>query len=211
MIEIKQVSKIYKNCHALNDISLTIKEGEFISILGESGSGKSTLLYLIGGMIYPDKGNVLFDEVDIYKMSEQDINEFRKKRVGFVFQQFHLLPYLNVHDNIKLGCNSSEDIKGISDILLKFNLIEKKNNYPFQLSVGEKQRVAFSRAIISDPDIILADEPTGNLDEKNGKVMLEHLKDFNSKGKTVILVTHDKSAASYAAKKIQLTDGKIKN
>ncbi len=215
MIELKNISKIYRTnkgqFYALSDISMQIDEGEFIAICGSSGAGKSTLLFLAGGMIKPDEGFLFVDGKEIYKFSEKERNNYRKTNIGFIFQQFHLIPYLTVFENIKLGCNSHDDVQNIADLLKKCSLENKATQYPSQLSVGEKQRTAFIRAIVSNPEIILADEPTGNLDPENSRIIMNLLKEFNWMGGTVLVVTHDKETRDYAKRSIMLDNGKLLN
>lgn len=211
MIEIKNISKQYtrgsKVFSALQDINCTIVKGEFCYIVGPSGAGKSTLLHIIGGLIHPDTGTILYNGNDIYKQSSRNINQYRKNSLGFMFQQFHLMSYLTVNENIKLACYNKKQTENINYYLDKCSLSEMKNKYPSELSVGEKQRTAFIRAIISGPELLLADEPTGNLDPGNSKILMSLLKEFNDKSGTVILVSHDSGMADFANRKILLEKG----
>ena len=213
MLEIRNITKIYtKNgsrCEALSNVSLKVEKGDFVAIVGPSGSGKSTLLHAIGGLRKPDSGEVIYNGNDIYSLKNRAANQYRKRSVGFVFQQFHLLPYLTVFENIKMAENNEPDNKSIEDYLEKCSLATLRNKYPSELSVGEKQRTAFIRAIISSPDILLADEPTGNLDPGNSKILMSLIEDFNSGGGTVLLVSHEADAANYASHKIRLLSGKL--
>lgn len=213
MIELKNISKAYKKGNesfsALRDISLEISKGDFCTIVGPSGSGKSTLLYITGGLIHPDSGTVLFNGSDIYGLTDGGLNRFRKENIGFMFQQFYLMPYLTVIDNIKLGCHEKKHTERIEYYLQKCSLSELKNKYPSELSVGEKQRTAFIRAIIGGPEILLADEPTGNLDPGNSEILLSLIKEFQSEGGTAILVTHDQDISEFATRKIMLEKGRI--
>lgn len=213
MIKLENISKIYKTeketFYALNDVSIEIKNGEFLSVLGHSGSGKSTLLFLIGGMIRPDLGELNINNESIYKLQGNRLNKFRRDKVGFIFQQFHLVPYLNVADNIRLSVNTKGNTYKINKLLEACNLKDKARNYPSQLSVGEKQRAAFIRAVVSGPEIILADEPTGNLDPENSNIIMKYLDDYNKKGCTVILVTHDEKVASRASRTVVLKEGRL--
>ncbi len=175
----------------MNDVSFTIAKGDFCSVIGSSGAGKSTLLYVTGGLIHPDSGTVKYNGKDIYRLSRRDINQYRRKHLGFMFQQFHLMPYLTVAENIRLACYDKEHQEKADYYLEKCSLSELKNKYPSELSVGEKQRTAFIRAIISKPDILLADEPTGNLDKTNSEILMSLVKEYNSEGGTVLMVSHD--------------------
>ena len=213
MLEIKNISKVYRKGSeefiALNDVSLRIEKGEYIVISGQSGAGKSTLLYAIGGLIHPDKGQVIYNGTDIYKLKGSLINEYRKKHIGFMFQQFHLMPYLTLLENIRLAFRNNQQPGVIDTYLEKCSLSDLKNKYPSELSVGEKQRTAFIRAIISNPDILLADEPTGNLDPENSKVLMSFINDFHKSGGTVLVVSHDPQLAKYADRNIILEKGRI--
>jgi len=213
MIELNSISKKYKKAAevftALDNVSLKIEQGEFCAVIGASGAGKSTLLYVLGGLIHPDSGTVKYKGSDIYRMSSRDANTYRRKRLGFMFQQFHLMPYLTVEENISLACREKEHREKIAFYLEKCSLTEMMNKYPSELSVGEKQRAAFIRAIVSKPDILLADEPTGNLDSANSEILLSLVKDYNTDGGTVVVVTHDKTIADYSGRSINLTRGKV--
>jgi ABC-type lipoprotein export system ATPase subunit len=213
MLQINNISKSYSKGSeefiALNDVTLRIEKGEYIVVSGPSGAGKSTLLYAIGGLIHPDKGEVLYNGADIYKQNSSLINEYRKKHIGFMFQQFHLMPYLTLVENIRLSCINKQKPEVIDNFLEKCSLSALKNKYPSELSVGEKQRTAFIRAIISDPVILLADDPTGNLDPANGKILMSLVDDFHKDGGTVLVVSHDPQTAKYADRNIILEKGRI--
>ncbi|HEY5509796.1 MAG TPA: ABC transporter ATP-binding protein [Prolixibacteraceae bacterium] len=213
MIEIKNITKIYKKgtaeFTALENVSFNIEKGDYVAVTGASGAGKSTLLNTIGGLIHPDSGEILYNGSDIYKQASRHTDEYRKKHIGFMFQQFHLMPYLTVLDNIKLACYEKHQLDSVDHYLEKCSLTGLKNKYPSELSVGEKQRTAFIRAIISNPDILLADEPTGNLDPGNSSILLSLVEDFHQNGGTVVLVSHDPLTAKYANRKIVLERGKI--
>lgn len=213
MLKINNVSKIYvkgkDKFTALQDVSLEVEKSDFLAVVGPSGSGKSTLLHVVGGLIQPDSGQVLFRGNDVYKMNSKEANRYRTKNVGFVFQQFHLIPYLTVYENIKIAETESERKNGkIEALLEKCALLPLKNKYPSELSVGEKQRTAFVRAIISEPEILLADEPTGNLDPENSRILMTLIKEFNEDGGTVLLVSHEPETTNYATKIITLRSGK---
>lgn len=213
MIELNNISKKYTKAAevftALKDVTFQIERGDFCSVIGPSGAGKSTLLYVIGGLIHPDYGSVKYNGKDIYKLKASESNQYRKKHLGFMFQQFHLMPYLTVEENIKLACYDKKHPEKIGYYLGKCSLTELRNKYPSELSVGEKQRTAFIRAIISKPDLLLADEPTGNLDNVNSEILMSLVKDYNKDGGTVVLVSHDPGIAGYANKSITLNKGSI--
>ena len=213
MLEINNISKRYKKGSeeftALENINLVIEKGDYMAVTGASGAGKSTLLNVIGGLIHPDEGEILFNGRDIYKQKSNMTNEYRKKHVGFMFQQFHLMPYLTVLDNIWLACYGKHQLHSINNYLDKCSLTGLKNKYPSELSVGEKQRTAFIRAIISNPDLLLADEPTGNLDPGNSTILMLLVEEFHKNGGTVVLVSHDPLAAKYANRIITLEKGRI--
>jgi ABC-type lipoprotein export system ATPase subunit len=213
MIAISNISKVYRKGTeefvALQNVSLKIEKGEFISVTGASGAGKSTLLNVIGGLIIPDSGDVLFKGNNIYSQSTQATDEYRKKHVGFMFQQFHLMPYLTVFENIKLACFDKDQLFNIESFLEKCSLSPLKNKHPDELSVGEKQRTAFVRAIITNPEILLADEPTGNLDPENSRILMSLVEDHHKSGGTVILVSHDPLTAQYANRSIVLEKGRL--
>lgn len=208
MIKIKNITKRYRRgtaeFTALENFSLSIQKGEYIAVTGPSGAGKSTLLNSIGGLIHPDSGEILYNGRDIYKQNSKFTDEYRRKHVGFMFQQFHLMPYLTVLDNIKLACYEKAQFDKIADYLERCSLTGLKNKYPSELSVGEKQRTAFIRAIISNPDILLADEPTGNLDPDNSRILMSLVEEFHQKGGTVVLVSHDPLTTKYTKKVIVL-------
>src|SRR3989338_4019975 len=221
MIRLDIVSKSYKideetTFYALKDATLEIKQKEFISIIGPSGSGKSTLMHLIGLLDKPSQGELIIQNKKISKLDDDQISSLRNEFVGFVFQQFNLIPKLTVLENIllptiyarkKLDYNPTE--KAI-ELLKKFGLFEKRNTYPNKISGGQQQRVAILRALIMEPKLILADEPTGNLDSKTGKGIMELLKLLNEKEKlTIAVVTHEVDIASYAKRIINVRDGKI--
>lgn len=218
MVEIKEITKKFSskknNVVALNKVTLKVEKGEFVLIKGESGSGKSTLLFTIGGMMNPTSGNVKVNDKDIFSLSEKERGNYRANEIGFVFQSYHLLPYLNVYENIMLPdelattkINQEDVLKITEELGIKDRLYHK----PSELSAGEKQRVAIARALIINPSVILADEPTGNLDEKNTIEVMDHLKAFQQKGGTILMVTHGNLADSYASRIIELDKGKLIN
>jgi putative ABC transport system ATP-binding protein len=218
LIQLHRITKEYFSGQemvlAVNDVSLKIDLGDFVTVMGPSGSGKSTLLYLLGGLSHPKQGRVLIDEIDIYSLSIEQLADFRKEYIGFIFQSFHLVPYLNVLENVliplTIGDSSKiEKFENASRILEKVNLYQKKKRLPNQLSGGEQQRVAIARALVNYPPIILADEPTGNLDSYTSKEIMELFQRLNEEGQTIIMVTHDRNNQNFAQHFITLTDGKI--
>lgn len=213
MLEVRNLTKKYKKGSeiftALDDVSFDIGKGEFMTVTGHSGSGKSTLLHTVGGLIHPDSGCVRSEGNDIYSLGTKETDEYRKYKVGFIFQQFHLLPYLTVYENIRMACHNERQVKRITRYLDECSLTGQRDKYPSELSVGEKQRTAFIRAIISDPELLLADEPTGNLDPENSRVLIDLISEFNRKGGTVVLVSHDQPAIQYQTKSLKLQKGKI--
>jgi putative ABC transport system ATP-binding protein len=213
MLEIKNITKIYKKSAevftALEDVSFEIRKGDYVVINGESGAGKSTLLYTIGGLIHPDSGTILYNGENIYSKNNKYLDRYRKKEVGFMFQQFHLMPYLTLIENIRLACSEKSHLGSVNNYLEKCSLTELKNKYPSELSVGEKQRTAFIRAIISDPEILLADEPTGNLDPENSTVLMSLFEEYHKNGGTVVLVSHNPDSTRYSNLNITLERGKV--
>ncbi len=219
VIELKDVWKIYKSGEvetvALRGINLDIKKGEFISIMGPSGSGKSTLMNQIGALDTPTKGDVYLKGHNIKHLSENSLAQIRGKYIGFVFQRYNLIPTLNAIENVMLpmifqGVEFDRRLDVATSLLKKVGLEKRINNRPTEMSGGEQQRVAIARALANNPDVILADEPTGNLDSKSGGIIMEMLKELNEKeGKTIVLVTHDKKVASFGHKIVTIKDGRI--
>jgi putative ABC transport system ATP-binding protein len=213
MIGIEGVEKSYGENRILKDLNLFVPSGKFLSIMGRSGSGKSTLLNLVGGMDRPDRGRIIIGNEEISGYSEERLTLYRRKRVGYVFQFFNLLPNLTAQENIEMPLllNGVSGYEGkIIDLMDSLGLGGKESSYPHQLSGGEQQRVAICRALIHDPDIILADEPTGNLDSNTGHAILALLREMCEKrGKTLLLVTHDLAVAQYGEEILKLQDGKL--
>ncbi len=214
-LEVKNLHKNYKSkvdLHVLNGVSFTAKAGDFIALKGISGSGKSTLLTVLGGMLHPDSGEVLLNEADIYSYGQNETNKIRAEKIGFLFQQFHLVQYLSVRENIlapTLAVNTLDAEKKAEDLIQKFGLAARSEHKPSELSTGEMQRCAMARALITSPAILLADEPTGNLDDENSGVILDALANFAQDGGIVIMVTHDSRAADKASRVLSISEGRI--
>ncbi|MBO4687052.1 MAG: ABC transporter ATP-binding protein [Clostridiales bacterium] len=200
---------------ALNDVSLTINKGEFVAIIGASGSGKSTLLHMLGGVDRPTSGTVLVDGKDIFKQNDEQLSIFRRREVGLVYQFFNLIPVLTVVENITMPVmldHRKVNQERLDELLELLGLKERKDFFPNQLSGGQQQRVAIGRALINAPTILLADEPTGNLDSKNSQEVVELLKYSNQKyNQTTVLITHDENVALQAKRIITIQDGKIRH
>lgn len=210
------LTKIYGNgdneVHALSHVSLDIEEGTFVSIIGSSGSGKSTLLNLLGGLDRPTSGEVIVDGKSIFEMRDEELTIFRRRKIGFVFQNYNLMPILNVYENIVLPIEldgAKIDEAYVERIMDMLKLSEKRYAMPNQLSGGQQQRVAIARALAAKPSIILADEPTGNLDSANGDEVMRMLTDLNAEGTTIVMVTHSMPHAQYATRIINLFDGQV--
>lgn len=216
---IENVTKIYQNgtisIPALKEINLSIEKGTFNAIIGRSGSGKSTLLNIMGGLESPSTGRVMLNDTDLAKLNDSSLAAVRRKKLGFVFQAFYLLPEFTLYENVLIPSFLDEqeiDTDFIEYLLEKLNIQSKKNNYPAQLSGGEQQRAAIARAVSICPDLLLADEPTGNLDNKSGGEVMDLLKSLQKEiGQTTIMVTHDLDLARQADRIIMLEDGKIKD
>lgn len=214
-IECRAVQRLFHSpsgqVTGLNGMTLQVQAGEFVAIQGPSGSGKSTLLLTLGGMLRPTGGHVLFENRDLYALSPAERTQFRARNIGFVFQLFHLIPYLSVRENILIGqtvpnpdlCRSAEAL------LEELELTHRSRHFPATLSAGERQRVALARALIKKPRVILADEPTGNLDPVNAERVFRHLGDFRKSGGTVIVVTHGQDARGFADRTLFLNNGRI--
>lgn len=218
IISLKKVCKNYKIgdsiIQAVCNADLDVKKGDFIAIVGPSGSGKSTMMNLVGALDLASEGEIFLEEENIEKLEESELAQIRGKKIGFVFQTFNLIPTLTALENISLpmvfqGYSKEERVERAEQILKDVKLIHRKDHLPNELSGGERQRVAIGRALANDPEVILADEPTGNLDTKTGLEIMELFKSFNKKGKTIILVTHNLNLIKYARKVLKLQDGKI--
>ncbi|NEZ76021.1 ABC transporter ATP-binding protein [Clostridium botulinum] len=215
LLEVKSISKTYGSgeaaVHALKDISFYVPKGEFVAIVGESGSGKSTLLNMIGALDMPTSGKVFIDGKDIFSMKDSNLTIFRRRNIGFIFQNFNLIPELNVEQNIifpVLLDYQEPDKKYLEELLTVLNLKERRHHLPSQLSGGQQQRVAIGRALITRPSLILADEPTGNLDTQNSSEVITLLKEAARKyQQTIVMITHSRSIAQTADRIIQVSDG----
>jgi putative ABC transport system ATP-binding protein len=204
MIACKQVTKRFGAVTALAPFDLEVTAGEFIAIKGASGSGKTTLLLTLGGMLRPSDGTVSFDGEDLYSQSSTARAEYRATEVGFVFQMFHLVPYLGVEENVRLAMRNGAMTQRPRELLEQFGLGHRLTHTPGELSAGERQRVALARALVNEPRLILADEPTGNLDPENDRQVFEHLSEFHRAGGTVIVVTHGSTADEFADRIVNL-------
>ena len=218
LIELKDIYKIYtmgdNKVHALDGISLDVYEGEFVAIVGQSGSGKSTCMNIIGCLDTPTSGTYKLCGRDISNYTDDELAGVRNKMLGFIFQQYNLLPKLNVEENVALpllygGCSNEEQHKRAMTALKRVGLEDKAKNRPSQLSGGQQQRVSSARALAGNPSVILADEPTGALDSKTGKEVIQFLQQLNEDGNTIVLITHDNSIAAKAKRVVRISDGKI--
>lgn len=216
-IQVEHLTKIYGNgeneVHALQDVSLTIEDGEFIAIIGASGSGKSTLLHMIGGVDKADSGTIYVNDVCITSLKDNEMTKFRREHIGIIYQFYNLIHVLNVVENIELPMQlgkkkvSSEEMDAILNML---DLSDRKLHLPSQLSGGQQQRTAIARCLVAHPDVILADEPTGNLDSKNSEEVMKHLIAINQQQKqTIVMVTHDMELAKKATRILEMADGRI--
>jgi len=216
MIELRQVNKTYRKdadeVRALSDVSLEVKAGEFVAVVGPSGSGKSTLMNVVGLLDRPDSGAYYLDEGNVDEYSPDELARLRNEKIGFVFQTFHLLPKTTALENVELPLiySSRPDISGLgAKALAMVGLTDRAKHLPSELSGGQQQRVAIARALVNDPELILADEPTGNLDSKAGMEILAIFQQLNRLGKTVVLITHDASVAKMAKRVVEIVDGRI--
>ncbi|WP_055108087.1 ABC transporter ATP-binding protein [Paenibacillus ihumii] len=217
ILKIEHLSKTYGKgetaVKALDDVSFSVQKGQFVAIIGPSGSGKSTILHMLGGVDRPTSGKVFVDNTDIYSLNETQLAIFRRRQIGLIYQFYNLIPVLTVEENIKLPMLLDEhkvDKKQFSDLVKILNLQERLNHLPNQLSGGQQQRVSIGRALISNPAIMLADEPTGNLDSKNSREIIDLLKMFNKTfNQTLIVITHDERIALQADRIIAIEDGRI--
>lgn len=220
MIRLENIFKYYSNkflkTYVLQDISLSVEQGEFLTIMGPSGAGKSTLLYIMGMLDEPDSGDYYFQNMAVHQLKEKERTELHKHQIGFIFQNYHLIDELTVYENIETPLlyqkTKSSHRKGlIAEILDQFKIVAKKDLFPNQLSGGQQQLVGIARAVIAKPSLILADEPTGNLNSQQGEEIMEMLTKLNTEGTTIIQVTHSEKNASYGNRTIHLLDGRIVN
>ena len=220
MIKIENIKKVFRTedveTWALREVSIEVKAGEFVAIMGPSGCGKSTLLNILGLLSSPTEGTYMLDGKDVSTLSESDRIKLRKGALGFVFQSFNLIDELNVSENIELpllymGVSAKERKEAVKAVIDRVAMGHRAKHFPAQLSGGQQQRVAIARAVISNPKLILADEPTGNLDSKNGREVMELLKELHREGTTIVMVTHSQRDASYADRVVNLFDGQIVN
>jgi putative ABC transport system ATP-binding protein len=218
MIKTEKLEKVFRTeeveTYALNNVDIHVKKGEFVAIMGPSGCGKSTLLNIIGLLDNPTKGLYAFNGTEVSKLREKDRTDFRKGNIGFIFQSFNLIDELNVYDNVELPLlylkmKASERAKKVDDVLSRMKIGHRARHFPQQLSGGQQQRVAIARAVIANPSLILADEPTGNLDSKNGIEVMNLLSELNQEGSTIVMVTHSDRDAGYAHRVINLLDGQV--
>lgn len=218
MISVKNLKKTYflggEEVHALDDVSLSIKEHEFVAIIGQSGSGKSTFMNMLGCLDRPDSGEITLNGTDILKCKEKELSVIRNKKIGFIFQQFHLLPKLSALENVELpliyqGMPTKKRREKAVKALKSVGLEKRMNHKPNQLSGGQQQRVAIARALVGEPSLILADEPTGNLDSRSRKEIMMLLHSLHEEGNTIVLITHDNDVAMEAPRQVQISDGKI--
>ena len=218
MIKVTNISKIFRTeeieTTALNKVSFEINEGEFVAIMGPSGCGKSTLLNILGLLDNPTDGSYQLLGQEVAKLKEKDRTKYRKGNIGFVFQSFNLIDELNVYENVELplkylNISSSERKQRVTAMLKRMNISHRAQHFPQQLSGGQQQRVAIARAVVSNPKLILADEPTGNLDSKNGKEVMDLLTELNQEGTTIVMVTHSQKDAACAQRIVNLFDGEI--
>lgn len=218
MIKIENLEKIYRTEEVeslvLNKLSFDVKEGEFVAVMGPSGCGKSTLLNILGLLDDMDSGNFIFNNVDVSKFNERKRADLRKHNIGFVFQSFNLIDELTVFENVELPLiytkvSAAERKERVEEVLKQMQIMHRRNHYPQQLSGGQQQRVAVARAVINRPKLILADEPTGNLDSNNGNDVMQLLTELNQAGTTIVMVTHSEHDARYSHRIIRMLDGKV--
>ncbi|BFK81018.1 ABC transporter ATP-binding protein [Clostridium baratii] len=218
VIDVENACKSYvmgdETLKVLNNITLKVPKGQFVAIIGPSGSGKSTFMNFIGCLDKVDSGTYILDGMDVRDLNDNELSEIRNKKIGFIFQQFNLLSKLSALENVELpliyrGMSSSERRKRAIEALKKVGLENRKNHLPTQLSGGQQQRVAIARAIVTDPEILLCDEPTGALDTKTSKEIMELIKELNKEGRTIVMITHDLNVASQAKRQIRIKDGTL--
>ena len=220
MINVDSVHKSYDlgetSVHALRGVSFSIEKGEFVSIMGPSGSGKSTLMNIVGCLDTPSEGTYLLNQRNVGQLNEEQLAGIRNEEIGFIFQQFHLLPRISALENVALPLKYAsvqriEQLSRAEEVLNKVGLSNRLNHKPTELSGGEQQRVAIARALVNSPSILFADEPTGNLDSKTGKEVLEIFKELNGKGQTIVVITHEKEIAKQSQRTLTIKDGEIES
>ena len=220
MINVDSVHKSYDlgetSVHALRGVSFSIEKGEFVSIMGPSGSGKSTLMNIVGCLDTPSEGTYLLNQRNVGQLNEEQLAGIRNEEIGFIFQQFHLLPRSSALENVALplkyaSVQRTEQLSRAEEVLNKVGLSDRLNHKPTELSGGEQQRVAIARALVNSPSILFADEPTGNLDSKTGKEVLEIFKELNGKGQTIVVITHEKEIAKQSQRTLTIKDGEIES
>jgi putative ABC transport system ATP-binding protein len=211
LVQVENLEKRFDAVRALHGVSFEVEAGEWIAIMGPSGSGKTTLINILGGLDHPTSGRVVVDGMEIGQLSERELTRYRSDKIGFVFQQFHLVPYLTALENVMLAqyFHSITDEKEAAAALCRVGLAERLEHLPAQLSGGEQQRVAIARALINHPKLILADEPTGNLDEENEATILKLLHELHSAGHTILVVTHSQAIGNLADRRIELEHGRL--
>jgi putative ABC transport system ATP-binding protein len=216
MVDVRNLSKCYRrpegDVQALSDVSLAVDENEFVVVRGPSGSGKSTLLMAVGGLLTPDSGRLTVCGNDPYALSPDHRARFRARNIGFVFQRFHIVPYLTVRDNVlaaSMALRTEDAERRATELIERFGLADRSGHVPGELSTGERQRTALARAMLNDPQLILADEPTGNLDEANGRLVLSSLAEFATRDRSVLVVTHDPAVEEFAHRAVCLEAGRI--
>ena len=211
LVEIENLRKDFGSVCALDDVSFRVEAGEWIAIMGPSGSGKTTLINILGGLDTPTSGRAMVDGTDVARLNEGGLTRFRAEKIGFVFQQFHLVPYLTAVENVMLAqyFHSTTDENEAREALRRVGLGDRLEHLPAQLSGGEQQRVAVARALINHPKLILADEPTGNLDEANEEIVIRLLRELHDEGHTILMVTHAQSIGNLADRRIELAHGKL--
>ena len=216
MYQLNQVTQTYrcrgKRVTALNSVDLTIQDNEFLAIVGPSGSGKTTLLSVLGGMLQPEQGEILFDDVSLYDLPVARRAQLRGTKIGFVFQTFNLVPWLTATENVQIpmmlaGFSAKQQVARASELLERVGLNDRLDHHPGELSQGQQQRVALARTLANDPQVILADEPTGNLDQATRRHVMNYLAEFHRDGRTIILVTHDADTAAFANRTLRLVQG----
>ena len=211
---VKKYGKGEATVTAVSDISFQIESGEFIGVMGESGAGKSTLLSIMGAMNAPTSGQFVVDDIDVYSLPQEKQADFRREFLGFIFQSFHLVPYLTVYENVMLPLTITKASRKhnrdlVENALSQVGLLDKADRLPNQISGGEKERVAIARAVVNEPPVLLADEPTGNLDSKTSAEIMKLLQRLNTEGMTIIMVTHSPDCARYARRIMQVSDGRL--